>query len=90
MALINSSLYHGERLTQACHSDKAPVAAPSTPGFPCQGTHFTKPIKLAKDPEHQRQYPSPILLYFMKNRRTESESDCAISLWTRLLQEEPV
>ena len=90
MALINSSLYHGERLTQACHSDKAPVRCSTQPLDFLAGNSFHKPIKLAKDPEHQRQYPSPILLYFMKNRRTESESDCAISLRTRLLQEEPV
>ena len=60
-------------------------AAPLNPCISLPGTHFAKPIKLAKDPEHQRQHPSPNLLYFMKNRRTESESDCAILLWTHLL-----
>ena len=60
-------------------------SAPLNPCISLPGTHFAKPIKLVKDSEHQRQHPSPILLYFMKNRGTESESDCAILLWTHLL-----
>lgn len=90
MALINSSLYHGERLTQACHSDKARYAAPLNPWISFAGNSFpTKPIKLAKDPSTRGSIRPPFC-FTMKNRRTESESDCAISQWTRLLQEEPV
>lgn len=38
---------------------KLRYAAPLNPWISLPGTHFTKPIKLAKDPEHQRQHPVP-------------------------------
>ena len=49
---------------------KLAYTAPFNPWISWPGSHFAKPIKLAKDPE---RHASPILLNFMKKWNEERE-----------------
>lgn len=61
---------------------KPGTLAHSTPGFPCRELISQSPLSWRKT-RSTRGSIRPPFCFIMKNRRTESESDCAISLWTR-------